>query len=718
MGFFDEQVRKRRKNDDDMFIGAYKRLSEVVGGTGVWQDFENLETLTHSVAEELALYLNVKLPNTTTQEMSVEQYLEDVFRPQGIMWRSVRLKDSWFRSSVGVMLGTLKDGRHTILVPSSGNGYTYRNPDTGKRERITKETAAKLSDSALLMYRSLPLRKINNTDIRNFIQKSLSFKDIFIYALATFAIMLISMIIPVATETLISTQRNIIGIFIIMALTIASGFMITLIRALMLPRIMTEAAVPLQAAFMMRLLTAPMDKIRGFAAGDLGQRIGTMYDNLRILFSMVLSLLLTAACSLVCFIQMFIISPALGGIALGLVLILFILYYRVIIRQADVSLKRMNAKAEEAGLTYNLIDNVQKITVTGSEKRAFSAWADIYRDSVSSLYNPPLFVKVFPILTPTLLLASNILMFIVAANTQTTQSTFYAFTASFAIVSGALAVIPENTLSFANVIPMFDILRPLMDIEPEIDGAKELPVRLKGNIHLQNITFGYIKDMPPVIQDLSMKINAGEYVAIVGATGCGKSTIMKLLLGFERPETGEIYYDKSALSSLNVSALRKQIGTVLQNAEVLQGTIFENITVSGKNLTMEDAWWAAELAGIADDIRKMPLEMNTPLSAGGRGVSGGQKQRLMIARAIVTKPKILIFDEATSALDNITQKAIFDAIDQMKCTRIVIAHRLSAVQSCDRIFCMNHGTIVEQGTYDELIELDGYFAQLVKKQMI
>ena len=241
---------------------------------------------------------------------------------------------------------------------------------------------------------------------------------------------------------------------------------------------------------------------------------------------------------------------------------------------------------------------------------------------------------------------------------------------------------------------------------------------MRGNISLQNVTFRYSESMPPVLENLSIEIRRGEYVGIVGTAGSGKSTIFRLLLGFEKPDHGEILYDGKKLSSLDVTSLRRKIGTVLQNGEVFQGTILSNITVSGTNLSEDDAWSAAEIAGIADDIRRMPMKMNTPLPDSGRGISGGQKQRLLIARAVATKPSVLLFDEATSTLDNVTQKAVSDAIGEMNCTRIVIAHRLSTVQNCDRILCLDQDHIVEEGSYEELMQKNGFFSELVKRQQI
>ena len=217
---------------------------------------------------------------------------------------------------------------------------------------------------------------------------------------------------------------------------------------------------------------------------------------------------------------------------------------------------------------------------------------------------------------------------------------------------------------------------------------------------------------------LSLKIRPGQYVAVVGETGCGKSTLMRLMLGFETPQMGAVYYDGQDLASLDLKSLRRNIGTVMQNGKLFQGDIYSNIVISAPWLNMDAAWQAAELAGIADDIRSMPMGMHTVISEGSGGISGGQRQRLMIARAIAPKPRILFFDEATSALDNITQKKVTQSLNSLKCTRIVIAHRLSTVRCCDRILVMEGGRIAEEGDYEELIRKDGIFARLVARQQL
>ena len=718
MGYFDEQVRQKKVLEDAGFENAWESLSEVVSGKSVWHRDENREFLNKSSIEDLAAWLHVSIPKNTQQTNSFDEYLESCFRPQGVMWRAVKLKDRWYEDHVGIMTGSLKTGGLVVFIPGGKNGYFFRDPETGKRHRITKMNADLFESDATLFYRNLPLRRITGQDILQFARDSVSPREIAAYAWATIILMVLSMVFPAMTKQLVISRRGFAFIFILLLIATMAMFLITLIRQLLLPRITTKIAVPLQAAFMMRVLSAPPDKMKHFTAGDLGNRVGILYQNLQLLINMLLSMVLTAACSLVCFVQMFMYNPALGGFALALTVLLALLYARMITRQAQVSAERMAFSAEASGITYGMIDGMQKISLSGAEKRAFAVWADAYRKSMKTIYDPPLLLKIFSVLTPVILQAGNIMFYFLAASTKMDQAGYFGFSSSFAIVTGALTVIAVNTTGFANALPVFRNLKPIMELAPEVDGNKTLVKDLTGRISIQNVSFRYEKDLPWIIDHLSLEIPKGAYVAIVGATGCGKTTLVKLLLGFEKPESGEIYYDGNPLSSLNLTSLRRRIGTVLQGGEIFAGTIFHNITIAGKNLTEQDAWEAAEIAGIADDIRRMPMQMNTLLPAGGSGVSGGQKQRILIARAIASKPKILIFDEATSALDNITQKAVSDSIGEFDCTRIVIAHRLSTIQNCDRIVCLDKGNIVEQGTYEELIRKNGFFAELIKRQQI
>ena len=327
-------------------------------------------------------------------------------------------------------------------------------------------------------------------------------------------------------------------------------------------------------------------------------------------------------------------------------------------------------------------------------------------------------IKLNSVISTAISLIGTVVMYSAAINSGVTYDDYVAFTSSFGYISGAFMEISSIALMIAGIRPTLEMVAPILQEEPEVTGGKQIVTRLGGNIEMSHVCFRYSDTMPDILDDLSIKIKAGEYVAVVGETGCGKSTLVRLLLGFEKPRKGAVFFDGKDLNSLDLRSLRRHIGVVMQNGKLLMGSIYENITISAPWLGMDAAWEAAEAAGLAQDIREMPMGMQTMISEGQGGISGGQKQRLLIARAIAPKPNVLIFDEATSALDNLTQKKVTEALDSYKCTRIVIAHRLSTIQSCDRILLLRGGKIEEDGTYDELIAKKGFFAELVERQRL
>lgn len=352
------------------------------------------------------------------------------------------------------------------------------------------------------------------------------------------------------------------------------------------------------------------------------------------------------------------------------------------------------------------------------KSRAFARWGNLYAESARLEYSPPVFIELNSVISLAISLAGTIVMYNMSVRAGISVADYYAFNTAYGMVSGAFTALAGIALTVSQIKPILNMVKPFFDTVPEVSDGKQVLTRLSGGIELNNVSFRYDENMPLVVDDLSLKIRPGQYVAIVGKTGCGKSTLLRLLLGFEQPQKGAIYYDGKDLERIDLRSLRRRIGVVMQNGKLFQGDIYSNIVISAPWLTQQDAWDAAELAGIADDIRKMPMGMNTIISEGSGGISGGQRQRLMIARAIAPKPKILMFDEATSALDNLTQKKVSEALGSLKCTRIVIAHRLSTIKQCDRIIVLDRGKIIEDGKYDELIAKNGFFAELVARQRL
>jgi ATP-binding cassette subfamily C protein len=373
-----------------------------------------------------------------------------------------------------------------------------------------------------------------------------------------------------------------------------------------------------------------------------------------------------------------------------------------------------------SGLVLQLVTGIAKFRVAGAEARAFAVWAENFAQEKALAFSAgqvsnslTVFSAIFPLLSSITIFAG--LIYFQQGGGLSTGS-FLAFNAAFGQFLAAALGLTTTVLSILAIVPIYERAKPILQAQPEVDEAKADPGLLSGDIEVSHLSFRYQPDTPLILDDVSLRIKPGEFVAFVGPSGTGKSTLFRLLLGFEKPEAGSIYFDGKDLAGLDVQAIRKQMGTVLQNGQLMPGDIFSNI-VGSAPLTLDDAWEAASVAGLAEDLRQMPMGMHTVIGEGATTFSGGQRQRLMIARAIVNKPRILLFDEATSALDNRTQELVSQSLAGMQATRIVIAHRLSTIINADRIFVLINGKIVQSGTYAELMGQLGPFVELARRQL-
>ena len=535
---------------------------------------------------------------------------------------------------------------------------------------------------------------------------------------------LVGMITPKITKILFSdvlesgSARLLLSIAVLYVCTSLSLLMIGGIKSLLMNRIHTEMNVSVQAATMARILSLPADFFKKYNSGEITSRAQYISSLCQTLVQTFLSTGLTSIFSLVYITQIFVYARELVIPALCITLATLAFSIISSLAQMKISKKQMELSGKMSGMTYQIITGVQKIKLSGSEKRMFARWMNGYAEESKYTYGTPPFIMYNGVISTAISLAGTIVMYFFAVQSGVSVADYTAFNAAYGMLSGALMSVAGIALTAARIKPVIDMAKPIMDAEPEISEGKHIVTKVSGGIELSNVSFRYEDHSPLVVDDLSLKIKPGQYVAVVGKTGCGKSTLLRLLLGFEKPQKGAIYYDGRDINTLDLKSLRKRIGVVTQNGKLFQGDIYSNIVISAPYLSVDDAWKAAEIADIADDIRAMPMGMHTIISEGAGGISGGQKQRLMIARAVAPNPKILMFDEATSALDNITQKKVSEALDSLKCTRIVIAHRLSTIKQCDRIIVLDGGKIVEDGTYEELLEKQGYFHELVERQKL
>ena len=517
-----------------------------------------------------------------------------------------------------------------------------------------------------------------------------------------------------------------VGLGLLVATLGASIFLLA--QGFALLRVETRGEAVAQTAVWNRLLSLPVSFARRYTTGDLLSRVlsvitirqqlsgptlinftnglfALFYLGLLIYYNWQLSIIPLIAAGLT------IVITVIGG------LLLMRIFNPLLELQGQIT-----------GQNVQLINGISKLRIASAEKSAFATWSKNYTQQVKLEIKAQqiedwiiLFTKVMPTI------ASGVLFFTLRQLSQNqitneitgiglSIGTILAFNSAFSTFLGGVSDLNNSVSSALRVLPQSKRLEPILQTKPEVELGKTEPGRLKGNLFIDHVTFRYRSNGPLILDNVSINAQPGEFIALVGSSGSGKSTLLRLLLGFETPESGTVYYDGQDLLGLDRDAVRRQLGVVLQNARLMSGSIFENIA-GGSQITLEEAWEASRLSGLADDIEAMPMEMHTVINEGASNISGGQRQRLLIARALALKPRLLLFDEATSALDNRTQAIVSESLEQLKVTRIVIAHRLSTIRHAHRIYVLQAGRIVQQGCFEDLASQEGLFARLIARQI-
>ena len=724
MGWFDDQIEFRKKHERELLSDSFENIARSVTGRKIRSILSEEEDVNDAVSA-LLRHMHVKEREVPASVHGLRDRLDFLLSSSGILYREIILSRGWQNDAMGPMIASLKESGHVIAVlPSELGGYEYTDPATGRKVKVNAHTASLMNEEALCFYRPLPMRELKLKDLLRYMLSCLTSRDRVSFALAAAAITLVGLLIPklnqILTGTVIATGsvRLLIAVVSFLFFATVSSIILTIIRNMLLSRIRYKLNVNVSAATMMRILSLPASFFRDYSVGELNQYISYMDSLCTTIVDSLFSTAVTGLFSLIYLGQIFAFAPSLVWPSLIVTLATLAVSMISARVQMKIDQETMVTTARERGLVYSLINGIQKIRLSGAENRAFAKWSELYVQTATRTFNPPAIIRLSSVMTTAVSLIGTAVMYFIAVKSKVSIADYFAFNASYANISSAFSALAGMALSAASIRPIINLIKPLLAAKPETSDHRETVTRLSGSIEVSHLTFGYDPDSKPIFEDFSLTIPARQYVAIVGKSGCGKSTLVRLLLGFEKPARGVINYDRKDLQQLDLRSVRRQIGTVMQDGRLFSGSIFDNIVISAPTLKLEEAWEAAEIAGIADDIRDMPMGMHTMLQDGGGTISGGQRQRLMIARAIAPKPKILIFDEATSALDNITQRKVSEALDKMKCTRIVIAHRLSTIKHCDRILVIDGGRIAEDGTYDELIAKGGIFAELVERQRL
>ncbi|AOX01929.1 NHLP bacteriocin export ABC transporter permease/ATPase subunit [Moorena producens PAL-8-15-08-1] len=657
--------------------------------------------------------------------------LDAIARASGFRTRRVTLTGNWWKTDCGPLLAFTKEENQPVaLLPVKATKYEILDPVELTRTPLNRDTATTIAPIAYTFYRPLPDKEITVWDILQFTIRGRApdlLKMLGVGVVATLFGMVTPQITGILIDSAIPDAKRQLLIEMGLGLLAASfGVMIfQLAQSFVMLRVQTKVSYDTQAALWDRLLKLKPAFFRQYSTGDLHNRVSAVNQIRDRLSGSILRTLFTSLFSLLNLGLLIVYSLPLAfvAIAIALVAVIITTISGMITRRKMRPLQQLSG--EIFGLTVQLIGGISKLRVAAAESEAFTCWAKKYTQQVKLILSTQLvedlltaFNVMLPAVSSMMLFGFTVaLMGQSVAETGLSTGTFLAFNTAFGTFITSATRLSNTLIDSLDITILWERAQPILQTKPEVDADKYHPGRLSGQLKLDQVCFRYRQDSPLVLDNITLDAKAGEFIAIVGPSGSGKSTIMRLLLGFETPEAGAIFYDGKDLSGLDIAAVRRQLGVVLQNGRIMSGSIWENIA-GGAIVTPDQAREALQMAGLAEDIQAMPMGIHTIISEGGGNLSGGQRQRLFIARALVHKPQILLFDEATSALDNRTQAIVTNSLEQLGVTRIVIAHRLSTIRHADRIYVLHGGKIVQQGSFEELAAVEGLFADLMARQMV
>ena len=678
-----------------------------------------------------AMGVNICPPAKSEDLQRIKEPLTAIARSSRLQLRQVLLRDNWWQEDCGALVAYTQGQQPVALLPVSATSYELYDPKVNRHIPLDETLADTISPVAYMFYRSFPDRVLSGLDIIKFGLLG-RFFDILAIVLCGIAAALLGMVVPQATGIMIDhaipdSDRGLlwqIGLGLLLAALATALF--RLAQGFALIRVETFSETSTQAAMWDRLLNIPVSFYRSYSVGDLQSRVSSIGQMRRQLGGTMFIKLISGLFALLNLALLFFYSIKLALVATvtGIVVIIFTSLCGLILVRKVLPL--LEIEGDIFGQVVQLINGVPKLRVSGAEERAFACWSKNYSQKIKLQLSTQLIEDLMAAFNTVIPTIATGLLFWFAVSLLTsdrasgtvglTIGTFVAFNSAFKTFIGGATSISNTLTDVLQVTPQWERAQPIVKTVPEVELTKADPGKLIGRIDLERVSFRYQADRPLVLEDVTIRAEPGEFIALVGGSGSGKSTIMRLLLGFETPEAGSVCYDGRDLTGLNITTVRRQLGVVLQSNKILSGSIFDHLA-GGANITLDEAWDAAQMAGIDQDIAAMPMKMHTVISEGGGNFSGGQRQRLAIAKALVLKPKILMFDEATSALDNKTQKIVSENLDRLQVTRIVIAHRLSTIRHADRICVLETGRVVQQGNFVELSNQKGVFQNLIQRQV-
>lgn len=653
--------------------------------------------------------------------------VEEIARASHFICRKIVLDAGWYKQDCGGFVGKLDKEIIGCIPDRKGRYLLFRSSDESITP-LTPELAEQISPQAYSLGRTLPLKPLKKKDVVSFCCKSIHFRDLTPYIILVIACSLIGVLLPTLNGMIyddyipVGDIGNLIQLCLVLLTFMGGNVAFSIVKNLFGYRMTSRVDNDLQNAVYHRLFHLPESFFRAYDSADLAQRaseIGSTasgYANTLIVSS------ISALFSVFYLIRMFKYNTKLTWLSVAIYAV-YILISASITSSAHKGERRIaEAESEASSKLYQYLNGVDKIRMAGVEEKALQSYLKPYSQKQYESIRVNRLVSVEEALSTVVksIFSMVLYWYIVKKLKVDTLSvgTFVAFNSAFGAFTGALDSFVDEALNLFRQRSEIKRFWPIFDAVPEDDDDKQMPGELRGDLTLKNVCFAYDKGGKQILNNLSLKIKEGEYIGIVGPSGCGKSTLLKLLLGFETPQSGTVMVGDQDLRKLNKGAYRRQLGVVLQNGRLISGSIYENITITAPDATMARVNEVVEKVGLKEDIAQMPMGLHTMLSESSNTISGGQQQRILIARAICGKPKILLFDEATSALDNMTQAAVSKSLDELKVTRIVVAHRLSTIKNCSRILVMQEGKVIQEGNYETLMrDKEGLFYALASRQI-
>ena len=639
--------------------------------------------------------------------------------------RSVRLTGRWWRENAGPLVGHRAGGGAPVALLWRRGGYRAVHPGTGRRTRVGAANAAEFENHAVMFYRPLPEQPLPAWRLLRFSLRGTR-GDLRNLVLGGLVAVLLGALVPIATGQVLGSyvpnaEKSLIvqtSLAIVATTVVSAAFM--LLENISILRMEGRIEATLQPAVWDRLLRLPTRFFASRSTGELATAAMGISAIRRVLSGISSVAVQAGTVSAVNLALLLYYSVPLALTALAMVAVIGTVFLALGLWQLRWQRRLVALNNRLNNQAFQTLRGLPKLRVAAAEEFAYAAWAGRFARSRELQRRVGRIKNLITVLNALYLPLCTLMMYLLLAGPARgtlSASSFLTFSTAVTMVLTSVTQLTGALLSAASVLPLYEQIKPVLQEVPEVGGGSTAPGVLSGAIEVAHLSFRYTEDGPPVLDDVSFEVRPGEFVAIVGASGCGKSTLLRLLIGFDRPTSGSVRFDGQELAALDRTAVRRQCGVVLQNAQPFTGSILDCIC-GAETFSPEEAWEAAEMAGLAEDIKLMPMGMHTVLSDGGGTVSGGQRQRLMIAQALIRRPRILFFDEATSALDNRTQRIVTESTRALRATRIVIAHRLSTVMDADRVLVMSEGRVVQQGAPASLLaEVGSPFHELVRRQI-